>query len=178
MHPNGQIPAYEWNFSDVNPPVHARACWRTYQQTGPPGQRDPACSLSRVLSEIAAQLHLAGEPQRRGGRHISLTGGFLGLDNIGVFDRSPKPLPTSGHLEQADGTGWMAYFCSSMLSIALELADGNPAYQDSASKFFEHFLRIARAMTGEYRGGLSLWDEEDGLFYDVTAPARRPSHTA
>lgn len=161
MHPNGQIPAYEWNFSDVNPPVHAWACWRTYQLTGPSGQRDRVF-LSRAFQKLLLNFTWWVNRKDIRGRHI-FTGGFLGLDNIGVFDRS-KPLPTGGHLEQADGTAWMAYFCSSMLSIALELADGNPAYADTAYKFFNHYIAISEAMNT--LDGTGLWDEEDGFYYD------------
>ncbi|SFH69111.1 Glycosyl hydrolase family 63 C-terminal domain-containing protein [Planctomicrobium piriforme] len=161
MHPNGQIPAYEWNFSDVNPPVHAWACWRTYQRTGPPGQRDRVF-LSRVFQKLLLNFTWWVNRKDVRGQHI-FTGGFLGLDNIGVFDRS-KPLPTGGHLEQADGTAWMAYFCSSMLSIAFELADGNPAYADTAYKFFNHYIAISEAMNS--LDGTGLWDETDGFYYD------------
>ncbi|WP_437207172.1 MGH1-like glycoside hydrolase domain-containing protein [Planctomicrobium sp. SH664] len=161
MHPNGQIPAYEWNFSDVNPPVHAWACWRTYQQTGEPGKRDRVF-LSRVFQKLLLNFTWWVNRKDVRGRHI-FTGGFLGLDNIGVFDRS-KPLPTGGHLEQADGTAWMAYYCSSMLSIALELADGNPAYADTAYKFFAHYISISEAMNS--LDGSGLWDETDGFYYD------------
>lgn len=161
MHPNGQIPAYEWNFSDVNPPVHAWACWRTYQQTGPSGQRDRVF-LSRAFQKLLLNFTWWVNRKDVRGRHI-FTGGFLGLDNIGVFDRS-KPLPMGGHLEQADGTAWMAYFCSSMLSIALELADGNPAYADTAYKFFNHYIAISEAMNT--LDGTGLWDEKDGFYYD------------
>jgi len=161
MHPNGQIPAYEWNFSDVNPPVHAWACWRIYQMTGQPGERDRVF-LARVFQKLLLNFTWWVNRKDVRGKHI-FTGGFLGLDNIGIFDRS-KPLPTGGHLEQADGTAWMAYFCSSMLSIAFELADGNPAYEDMASKFFEHYVAIAEAMNS--LDGTGLWDEEDGFYYD------------
>jgi hypothetical protein len=161
MHPNGQIPAYEWNFSDVNPPVHAWSCWRVYQRTGPPGQRDRVF-LSRVFQKLLLNFTWWVNRKDVRGQHI-FTGGFLGLDNIGVFDRS-KPLPTGGHLEQADGTAWMAYFCSSMLSIALELADGNPAYADTAYKFFNHYIAISEAMNS--LDGSGLWDETDGFYYD------------
>jgi len=161
MHPNGQMPAYEWNFSDVNPPVHAWACWQTYLQTGPPGHRDRVF-LSRVFQKLLLNFTWWVNRKDVRGRHI-FTGGFLGLDNIGVFDRS-KPLPTGGHLEQADGTAWMAYFCSSMLSIALELADGNPAYADTAYKFFHHYIAISEAMNS--LDGYGLWDETDGFYYD------------
>lgn len=161
MHPNGQIPAYEWNFSDVNPPVHAWACWRVYQQTGPPGQRDRVF-LAKVFQKLLLNFTWWVNRKDVRGRHV-FTGGFLGLDNIGVFDRS-KPLPTGGHLEQADGTAWMAFYCSSMLSIAFELADGNPAYSMIAYKFFSHYISIAEAMNS--LDGTGLWDEEDGFYYD------------
>ncbi|MCA9108659.1 MAG: glucosidase [Planctomycetaceae bacterium] len=161
MHPNGQIPAYEWNFSDVNPPVHAWACWRVYQMTGQPGQRDRNF-LARAFQKLLLNFTWWVNRKDVRGKHV-FTGGFLGLDNIGIFDRS-KPLPTGGHLEQADGTAWMAYYCSSMLSIAFELADGNPAYEDMASKFFEHYVAIAEAMNS--LDGTGLWDEEDGFYYD------------
>ncbi len=161
MHPNGQIPAYEWNFSDVNPPVHAWACWRVYQMTGPPGQRDRVF-LARAFQKLLLNFTWWVNRKDIRGKHV-FSGGFLGLDNIGIFDRS-RPLPTGGHLEQADGTAWMAYYCSSMLSIAFELADGNPAYEDMASKFFEHYIAIAEAMN--CLDGTGLWDEADGFYYD------------
>ncbi len=161
MHPNGQLPAYEWNFSDVNPPVHAWACWRVYQMTAPPGERD-AIFLERVFQKLLLNFTWWVNRKDVRGKHV-FTGGFLGLDNIGIFDRS-KPLPTGGHLEQADGTAWMAYYCSSMLSIAFELAEGNPAYEDMASKFFEHYVSIAEAMNS--LDGTGLWDETDGFYYD------------
>ena len=161
MHPNGQIPAYEWNFSDVNPPVHAWACWRVYKMTGPRGGRD-RLFLSRVFQKLVVNFTWWVNRKDPGGKHL-FSGGFLGLDNIGVFDRS-KPLPTGGHLEQADGTAWMAFYCSTMLAMALELAEGDPAYEDIASKFFEHFVAIADAMNN--LGGTGLWHEEDGFYYD------------
>lgn len=161
MHPNGQIPAYEWNFSDVNPPVHAWACWRIYNMTGPPDQRD-RIFLSRVFQKLLLNFTWWVNRKDVRGKHV-FTGGFLGLDNIGIFDRS-RPLPTGGHLEQADGTAWMAYYCSSMMSIALELAVHNPAYGDMASKFFEHYIAIAEAMNS--LDGDGLWDETDGFYYD------------
>ncbi len=161
MHPNGQLPAYEWNLSDVNPPVHAWACWRVYQMTGPPGQRDRVF-LERAFQKLLLNFTWWVNRKDVRGKHV-FTGGFLGLDNIGVFDRS-RPLPTGGHLEQADGTAWMGYFCASMLSIAFELADGNPAYEDMASKFFEHYVSIAEAMNS--LDGTGLWDETDGFYYD------------
>lgn len=161
MHPNGQIPAYEWNFSDVNPPVHAWACWRVYQMTARNGKRDREF-LARCFQKLLLNFTWWVNRKDVMDRHV-FTGGFLGLDNIGIFDRS-KPLPTGGHLEQADGTAWMAYYCSSMLSIAFEMADGNPAYEDMASKFFEHYMTIAAAMNS--LDGCGLWDEADGFYYD------------
>jgi hypothetical protein len=161
MHPNGQIPAYEWALSDVNPPVHAWACWRVYKMTGPRGKRD-RLFLERVFQKLL--INFTWWVNRKDLEDNNLfSGGFLGLDNIGVFDRS-KPLPTGGHLEQADGTAWMAFYCSTMLSIALELADEDPAYEDVASKFFEHFVAIADAMNA--LGGCGLWDDADGFYYD------------
>ncbi len=161
MHPNGQMPAYEWNFSDVNPPVHAWACWRVYKMTGPRGARDRVW-LARVFQKLLINFTWWVNRKDPGGRHI-FSGGFLGLDNIGVFDRS-KPLPTGGSLEQADGTAWMAFYCGTMLSMSLELAEGDPGYEDIASKFFEHFVSIADAMNN--LGGTGLWHEEDGFYYD------------
>jgi len=161
MHPNGQIPAYEWAFGDVNPPVHAWAVWRVYKITGAKGRRD------RVFLERAFQkllLNFTWWVNRKDiDGHNLFAGGFLGLDNVGVFDRS-APLPTGGHLEQADGTAWMAFYCGTMLSIALELASESPAYEDMASKFFEHYVAIADAMNT--LGGRGLWDDEDGFYYD------------
>jgi len=161
MHPNGEIPAYEWNFSDVNPPVHAWACWRVYKMTGPRGGRDRPF-LARVFQKLLVNFTWWVNRKDLGGHHV-FSGGFLGLDNIGVFDRS-KPLPGGGLLEQADGTAWMAFYCSTMLAMALELADGDTAYEDIASKFFEHFIAIADAMNR--LGGTGLWHEEDGFYYD------------
>jgi hypothetical protein len=161
MHPSGQLPAYEFNLSDVNPPVHAWACWRVYKLTGPRGGRDRQF-LTRVFHKLLLNFTWWVNRKDVTGKHL-FTGGFLGLDNIGVFDRS-KPLPNGGVLEQADGTAWMAFFCSTMLSMALELAHEDPAYEDVASKFFEHFVAIADAMNT--LGGGGLWDEEDGFYYD------------
>jgi hypothetical protein len=171
MHPNGQIPAYEWNFSDVNPPVHAWACWRVYKISAPRGERDRAF-LSRVFQKLLVNFTWWMNRKDICGRHI-FSGGFLGLDNVGVFDRS-KPLPGGGQLEQADGTAWMAFYCSTMLAMALELAEFDPAYEDIASKFFEHFLAIADAMNT--LGGDGLWHEEDGFYYDqlLTAGGSEP----
>ena len=161
MHPNGQIPAYEWNFSDVNPPVHAWACWRVYKITGPRGGRDRVF-LARVFQKLLVNFTWWVNRKDVSGHHI-FSGGFLGLDNVGVFDRS-KPLPGGGQLEQADGTAWMAFYCSTMLAMALELAEEDPIYEDIASKFFEHFVAIADAMNR--LGGTGLWHEEDGFYYD------------
>jgi hypothetical protein len=162
MHPNGQIPAYEFSFGDVNPPVHAWAAWRVYKMTAPRGMRDRTF-LARVFQKLLINFTWWVNRKDLYGNHI-FSGGFLGLDNIGVFDRS-KPLPTGGHLEQADGTAWMAFYCSTMLSIALELASEDASYEDVASKFFEHFVAIADAMNN--LGGSGLWDEQDGFYYDV-----------
>jgi len=161
MHPNGQIPAYEFAFGDVNPPVHAWACWRVYKMTAPRGGRD-RLFLSRVFQKLLINFTWWVNRKDAEGKHL-FAGGFLGLDNIGVFDRS-KPLPTGGHLEQADGTAWMAFYAATMLSIALELSRDNPATEDVASKFFEHFVAIADAMNN--LGGSGLWDEQDGFYYD------------
>jgi hypothetical protein len=161
MHPNGQIPAYEFNFSDVNPPVHAWATWRVYKLTAPRGQRDRVF-LARVFNKLLMNFTWWVNRKDPTGNNL-FSGGFLGLDNIGVFDRS-RPLPTGGHLEQADGTAWMAFYCVVMFQIALELAKDDPAYEDLASKFFEHFIGIADAMN-EF-GGSGLWNEEDGFYYD------------
>ena len=161
MHPNGQIPAYEFAFGDVNPPVHAWAAWRVYKITGARGKRDRAF-LRRVFDKLAINFTWWVNRKDAEGNHV-FGGGFLGLDNIGVFDRS-QPLPTGGHLEQADGTAWMAFYCATMLAMALELAAGDPVYEDVASKFFEHFVRITAAMNE--LGGSGLWDEEDGFYYD------------
>jgi hypothetical protein len=161
MHPNGQLPAYEWDFSDVNPPVHAWACWRVYKISAPRGKRDIQF-LERTFQKLLLNFTWWVNRKDVNGRHL-FTGGFLGLDNIGVFDRS-KPLPGGWSLEQADGTAWMAFYCTTMLDIALELAEHNRVYEDVASKFFEHFLSIADAIN--HIGGQGLWDEEDGFYYD------------
>src|SRR5262249_12727939 len=161
MHPNGQIPAYEWSFSDVNPPVHAWACWRVYKVSAERGKRD-RLFLARVFQKLVLNFTWWVNRKDQEGQNL-FSGGFLGLDNIGVFDRS-KPLPTGGRLEQADGTAWMAFYCATMLSMALELARTEPAYEDMASKFFEHFVHITDAMNA--MGEEGLWDETDGFYYD------------
>ena len=169
MHPNGQISAYEFAFGDVNPPVHAWAVWRVYKMTGPRGGRDRAF-LESAFQKLLLNFTWWVNRKDIEGNNL-FAGGFLGLDNIGVFDRS-KPLPTGGFLQQADGTAWMAFYCLTMLSIALELAEMNPVYEDMASKFFEHFIGITDAMNT--LGGSGLWDEEDGFYYDqLKTPAGR-----
>jgi hypothetical protein len=161
MHPNGQIPAYEFAFGDVNPPVHAWACWRVYKMAAARGHRDRAF-LQRCFSKLLLNFTWWVNRKDDDGNNI-FGGGFLGLDNIGVFDRS-QPLPTGGHLEQADGTAWMAFYCANMLAMAFELAHDDPAAEDMASKFFEHFIAIIDAMNSF--GGTGLWDEQDGFYYD------------
>jgi Mannosylglycerate hydrolase MGH1-like glycoside hydrolase domain len=161
MHPNGQIPAYEFAFGDVNPPVHAWACWRVYKIAATRGERDRVF-LSRVFHKLLINFTWWVNRKDPEGHNL-FAGGFLGLDNIGVFDRS-QPLPTGGHLEQADGTAWMAFYCATMLAMALELAHEDPAAEDLATKFFEHFVAITDAMNT--LGGSGLWNEEDGFYYD------------
>jgi hypothetical protein len=165
MHPNGQIPAYEWAFGDVNPPVHAWAVWRVYKidrnRTGRADRQFLEAAFHKLL------LNFTWWVNRKDTEGMNVfQGGFLGLDNIGVFDRS-APLPTGGHIEQSDGTSWMGMFSLNMLAIALELARENPAYEGVASKFVEHFVQIAHAMDTRACSELSLWDEEDGFFYDA-----------
>jgi hypothetical protein len=169
MHANGQIPAYEWALSDVNPPVHAWAAWRVYKLTAPRGQRD-RLFLARVFQKLLLNFTWWVNRKDAEGNNL-FSGGFLGLDNVGVFDRS-KPLPTGGTLEQADGTAWMAFYSSTMLSMALELARHDPSYEDLASKFFEHFVAIVDAMNN--LGGSGLWDEQDGFYYDHLRIDGRP----
>ncbi len=161
MHPNGSLPAYEWALSDVNPPVHAWACWNVYHASGPEGQRDKEF-LSRTFQKLLLNFTWWVNRKDPAGNHI-FSGGFLGLDNIGVFDRS-KPLPTGGELRQADATAWMAFFCGNMLNMALELAEDSNAYADMASKFLEHYIAIAEAANSLHGSG--LWDEQDGFYYD------------
>jgi hypothetical protein len=160
MHPNGQIPAYEWAFGDVNPPVLAWAAWRVYKIEKKRRGHGDKQFLKRVFLKLMLNFTWWVNRKDADGRNV-FQGGFLGLDNIGVFDRS-APLPTGEYLEQSDGTSWMAMYCLNMLAIALEIARGEPECEDVASKFWEHFVHIARAMNT-----MGLWDEEDGLFYDV-----------
>ncbi|HEU5124078.1 MAG TPA: glucosidase [Verrucomicrobiae bacterium] len=169
MHPNGQLPAYEWAFGDVNPPVHAWATWRVFQidrkqrrATNPKDSGDLPF-LERVFHKLLLNFTWWVNRKDAQGRNI-FQGGFLGLDNIGVFDRS-KPLPNDGYINQADGTSWMAMYCLNLLRIALELAKHNPVYEDIATKFFEHFLNIAAAINSE-EDDSGLWDEEDEFYYD------------
>jgi len=166
MHPNGQIPAYEWSFGDVNPPVHAWAVWEVYKlerdANGGEGDRD---FLERELHKLIVNFTWWINRKDADDNNV-FQGGFLGLDNIGVFDRS-APLPSGEHIDQADGTGWMAMYCLNLMRIALELAKYNHAYEDIATKFFEHFLYIAAAMNNIGDQGVGLWDEDDQFFYDV-----------
>jgi hypothetical protein len=164
MHPNGQMPAYEWAFGDVNPPVHAWAAWRVYKITrNITGQADTVF-LERAFHKLLLNFTWWVNRKDADGNNV-FQGGFLGLDNIGVFDRS-APLPTGGHIEQADGTAWMGMYCLNMLTIALELARTDRAYEDVATKFFEHFIYIADAIVNLSGEGFSLWNEKDGFFYD------------
>ncbi|HVS37299.1 MAG TPA: glucosidase, partial [Gemmataceae bacterium] len=172
MHPNAQLPAYEWSFGDVNPPVHAWAAWRVYQiDRRRCGHAGDLAFLERVFHKLMLNFTWWVNRKDAQGRNI-FQGGFLGLDNIGVFNRS-DPLPTGGFINQADGTSWMAMYCLSLMRIALELALHNPVYEDIATKFFEHFLGIAQAMTnigdghgGRRSGECSLWDDADEFYYD------------
>ncbi|ANB14934.1 hypothetical protein AWJ20_2551 [Sugiyamaella lignohabitans] len=167
MHPNGQIPAYEWNFSDVNPPVHAWATFRVFKIERKMYGREDLDFLERVFQKLLLNFTWWVNRKDRDGKNV-FEGGFLGLDNIGLFNRS-EPLPTGGVLEQADSTGWMAFFCLQMLNIALELAKRRSVYEDIASKFFEHFIFIADAMSHRYGSDVEkpLWNEEDGFYYDA-----------
>jgi len=167
MHPNGQIPAYEWAFGDVNPPVHAWAAWRVYKIEKRLRGKADRIWLAKIFHKLLLNFTWWVNRKDAEGRNI-FQGGFLGLDNIGVFDRS-APLPTGGHIDQSDGTSWMGMYCLNMLAIALELAQHDPAYGDMASKFFEHFVYISHAINhiGEGNYETSLWDETDGFYYDV-----------
>jgi hypothetical protein len=166
MHPNGQLPAYEWSFSDVNPPVHAWAALRVYRIDKKMRKGHGDCAfLERVFHKLLLNFTWWVNQKDKEGNNI-FEGGFLGLDNIGLFDRS-KPLPTGGHLEQSDGTSWMAMYTLNLLAIALELASTDATYEDVASKFFEHFIYIADAMNNIGADNYSLWDEEEGFYFDV-----------
>ncbi len=165
MHPNGQLPAYEWAFGDVNPPVHAWAAWRVYKVEMKRRGEGDRKFLERIFQKLMLNFTWWVNRKDAGGRNV-FQGGFLGLDNIGVFDRS-APLPTGGIIEQSDGTSWMGMYCLNMLAIALELAKDNSAYEDVASKFFEHFVYICGAMNNLGGENIELWNREDGFFYDV-----------
>lgn len=165
MHPNGQLPAYEWDFGDVNPPVHAWAVWRVFKMDEKKNGTGDYDFLERVFHKLLLNFTWWVNKKDEDGRNI-FQGGFLGLDNIGVFDRSSN-LPTGGHLDQSDGTSWMAMYSLNLMRIALELSKRNKIYQDVATKFFEHFLNIAHSMSGLCGGGLGLWDEQDEFYYDV-----------
>ncbi len=165
MHPNGQIPAYEWALGDVNPPVHAWAAWRVYKIEKKRKGVGDRVFLERVFHKLLLNFTWWVNRKDAEGKNI-FQGGFLGLDNIGVFDRS-APLPTGGHIEQSDATSWMGMYCLNMLTIALELAKENRAYEDVASKFFEHFVYICRAINNIGEEHIELWSREDGFFYDV-----------
>ncbi|MEA5566728.1 MGH1-like glycoside hydrolase domain-containing protein [Anabaena sp. UHCC 0399] len=165
MHPNGQIPAYEWAFGDVNPPVHAWATWQIYKIEQKIYGRADRQFLERVFQKLMLNFTWWVNRKDAEGNNV-FQGGFLGLDNIGVFDRSAA-LPTGGHINQSDGTSWMGMYCLNMLAIALELAKTNPVYEDIATKFFEHFLYIADAMNKIGEMEASLWNESDGFYYDV-----------
>lgn len=166
MHPNGQFPAYEWSFGDVNPPVHAWATWRVYKMDQKMNQGTGDLDfLERVFHKLLLNFTWWVNRKDVEGHNI-FQGGFLGLDNIGVFDRS-APLPTGGHISQADGTSWMAMYSLNLLRISLELAATKPIYQDMATKFFEHFMYIAGAMASIGESDIDLWSQEDQFFYDV-----------
>lgn len=164
MHPNGQIPAYEWNFSDVNPPVHAWAVWRVYKIDGAHTGKPDRVFLEGIFHKLLLNFTWWVNQKDAEGKNV-FQGGFLGLDNISIFDRSAA-LPFGGHIDQSDGTSWMGFYSLVMLKIALELATEDPVYQDLATKFFEHFLAIARTISGTDGGDHSLWDDLDGFFYD------------
>jgi hypothetical protein len=165
LHPNGQLPAYEWNFSDVNPPVHAWAAYQLYKAGRASDGSGDTAFLQLTFAKLLLNFNWWVNRKDQAGDNV-FEGGFLGLDNIGVFDRS-QPLPTGGYLEQADGTAWMAFFCQNMLMIALELERIDPNYGEFAVRFTEHFFRIAGAMDRIGVNDDELWDEEDGFFYDL-----------
>ncbi len=171
LNPSGQIPAYEWNFSDVNPPVHPWATLFIYRMQQAFQGKGDIDFMKRTFGKLLSNFTWWVNRKDRFGKNV-FEGGFLGLDNIGVFDRS-SPLPTGGHLEQADGTAWMSLFCQNMLEIGVEVAAEDPAFEDLAVRFVDHFLLIARAMNRE--GPRGMWDEEDGFYYDVL---RRPDGSA
>src|ERR1700737_4140 len=165
MPPSGKLPAYEWAFDDVNPPVIAWAALRVYKIENRIRGKADRTFLERIFHKLLLNFTWWVNRKDPEGRNV-FQGGFLGLDNIGVLDRG-APLPTGGYIEQSDGTSWMAMYTLNLLAIALELAREDPAYEDVASKFWEHFIYIARAMGHRGQDGIGLWNEEDGFFYDV-----------
>lgn len=175
IHPSGQLPAYEWNYSDVNPPVLAWSAWRTYKIDAKINGKEDRDFIKGIFNKLLLNFTWWVNRKDAEGDNV-FQGGFLGLDNISVFDRS-APLPTGGHIDQSDGTAWMAFFCTLMMRISLDLALEEPYFQDIATKFFEHFLRISKAI-GRCGGGKgeALWDEQDGFFYDnLHIPGHPPS---
>ena len=172
MHPNGQLPAYEWDFGDANPPVHAMVTWKVYQQDKAANNgKGDTYFLERIFHKLMLNFTWWVNRKDASGNNI-FEGGFLGLDNIGVFDRNAQ-LGRGEHLEQADGTSWMAMYSLNLLRIATELAATNKAYNDIASKFFEHFIYIAGAMSNLGENNAGLWDDTDGFFLRSIAPARQ-----
>ena len=167
MRPNGQLPAYEWSFSDVNPPVHAWSCLQVYKIDKAKTGKPDITFLERVFQKLLLNFTWWVNRKDMHGKNV-FEGGFLGLDNIGVFDRS-NTIPGGGSLEQADGTSWMAMYCLNMLEMALEISQYNPAYEDVTTKFFEHFVYIAESLNRIGENWTSSWDEEEGFFYDVLA---------
>ncbi|WKN43936.1 MGH1-like glycoside hydrolase domain-containing protein [Tunicatimonas pelagia] len=174
MHPNGQIPAYEWNFSDVNPPVHAWGAWQVYTIDKETRGEGDVEFLAKVFHKLLMNFTWWVNQKDSGGNNL-FEGGFLGLDNIGVFDRSHN-VPNGGYLEQADATAWMAMYSLNMLRMALEIAQTRPYYQEMASKFFEHFLAIASSMFNIGKENVDLWDDVDEFYYDVVHPPEQPGH--
>ena len=167
MHPNGKLPAYEWSFDDANPPVHAWAAYRVYEiEKNANGGKGDRAFLETVFHKLLLNFTWWVNKKDEEGNNV-FEGGFLGMDNIGLFDRSNTRLPNGGQLEQADGTSWMAAYCLNLMRIALELSKENPIYQDMANKFFEHFLTIAEAMSNMGSGNHGLWDDQDEFYYDT-----------
>ena len=171
MHPNGQLPAYEWAFGDVNPPVHAWSCLQVYKNEKAKTGKGDIDFLEKVFQKLLINFTWWVNRKDHKGNNV-FEGGFLGLDNIGVFDRS-SAIPGGGVLEQADGTSWMAMYCLNMLEMALEISQHNPNYEDVTTKFFEHFVYIAESLNRIGENWTGSWDEEEGFFYDVLAHAGR-----
>ena len=162
MHPNGQLPAYEWAFSDVNPPVHAWSCLQVYKMDKERTGKGDIQFLERVFQKLLINFTWWVNRKDHKGNNV-FEGGFLGLDNIGVFDRS-NMIPGGGVLEQADGTSWMAMYCLNMLEMALEISQHNPAYEDVTTKFFEHFVYISESLNRMGEDWTGSWDDEEGFF--------------